>query len=158
MRFIGKPNGKLLRGAPGNYNHGQIYKMSYNNCKFAFWELVEPIPELKVPDAGEGDSIYDESIYTPEEISEHVEPVTHPDEVNLDPDTDASIEPYMNYNTSSGKMTPYNVTASDDPAPVIEEPEYTRDELKKKLDEAGVVYKPRTSTKKLRSLVDELVD
>lgn len=50
MKFIGKPGGKLMKGAPGYpYIHGQIYEVPWSYRQDAFWEPLEPIPQLKVP-------------------------------------------------------------------------------------------------------------
>ena len=157
MRFVGKPNGKLLRGAPGNYIHGQVYQMSFNNSKFKFWELVEEEPVLTVPEDTE--SIYEEPIYVPAEgLDMGNTPVEHPEDVNVDPTTDATIEPYMSFNATTGEMSPYVDTSSEEVA-VTEtvSKKLTRDELKELLDEAGVVYKPGARTTTLERLVDELV-
>ena len=50
MRFIGKPEGKLMKGAPGYpYKHDEVYLVDWSYRQDAFWVPLEPVPELKVP-------------------------------------------------------------------------------------------------------------
>ena len=58
MRFVGKPNGVFMKGAPGSYEQGKIYEVPFHYSQWKFWELVEPPPELKVPDASKEDSVF----------------------------------------------------------------------------------------------------
>lgn len=51
MKFIGKPNGKFMKGAPGSYTHGAIYYMPFKHSNFNYWELVEKPPEMAIPTA-----------------------------------------------------------------------------------------------------------
>jgi hypothetical protein len=64
MRFIGKPNGVLMKNAPGNFIHGKTYTVPYGHSKFKFWELLEPVPELKVP---EDTDSFEEAYFVPDE-------------------------------------------------------------------------------------------
>ena len=58
MRFIGRPNNQLVKGAPDNYIHGEVYDQPFRMSKFPFWELVEPVPVLKIPPAQADDSVF----------------------------------------------------------------------------------------------------
>lgn len=49
MRFICGKNGELLKGAPGNFKCGEIVSQPFYLSEFPFWELVDPMPELKTP-------------------------------------------------------------------------------------------------------------
>lgn len=65
MKFVGRPQGKLMKGAPGNYVQNQIYRIPFRHSKFDFWELVEKTPELVVPEMVLEESVF-ESV--PEEV------------------------------------------------------------------------------------------
>ena len=61
MKFIGKPNGKLMKNAPGNFIHGKKYKVPYGHSKFAFWQMLEEEPVLKIVE-DDGDSVFDDEV------------------------------------------------------------------------------------------------
>jgi len=166
MRFIGKPNGVLMKSAPGNFKQGEVVPLPYRHSRFPYWELVEDKPVLKVPAASKDDSVFEEPVYIPDEdeatieapASQSIPPVVDPD-VNISPDTDATIEPYMSFNTQTGRMGQYIIPKApikpvDEPSP--EPKELSRDELKQVLDEAGVEYNDKARTSTLKRLVDEL--
>jgi hypothetical protein len=77
-KFIGKPNGKFMKGAPGNYIHGQIYEVSFRQTKFPFWELLDPPPVLKVPDAQVEDSVFEGDVFVPEQLE-----LDEPEPINM---------------------------------------------------------------------------
>lgn len=72
MRFKCTPEGKLLKGAPGNYTCGEVYMMPYRLSRFKFWELIEKPPELHVPPMSGEDSVFsdEESVFVPPEVEE----------------------------------------------------------------------------------------
>ena len=167
MMFIGKPNGKLMKGAPGNYIHGSIHPMPYRMSKFKFWKLMEEVPELHVPELGE--TVYEDAIYVPEDESEPLgefTPMVPAEDINADPDTGATIEPYMTYSQKDGKMKAYvdkrepqpvpEPTPEPEPEPEEEEPGLDRDALKAILDEKGVKYLKNTRTITLAKMVEAL--
>ena len=143
MRFVGKPNGVFLRGAPGNYVHGQIYNQPYRMSKFKFWQLEEEIPVLVAPKPNEDDNVFEESVFIPDDEEEVVvipeveEVVPTPDEeaatvemvpVNLEsgdgnpynPNAPAILEPYAVFNTGTGRTTPYVAPEITTTAPIGE--------------------------------------
>jgi len=67
MKFIGKPNGVFMKGAPGNYVHGQIYNQPWGNGDYPYWERMEEAPVLKAPEPSDADSVFDDTIFVPEE-------------------------------------------------------------------------------------------
>ena len=68
-KFIGKPNGKLMKGAPGYpYIHDQVYEVSFRQTKFPFWVLLDPPPVLKVPAAQVEDSVFENDVFVPEQL------------------------------------------------------------------------------------------
>lgn len=179
MRFIGKPDGVLMKRAPGNYIHGQIYQQPYHMCKFPYWELVEEAPTLVAPPPDDGDSVFEETVFIPDESEEDVEVDIILDEAGVDDDIDkyinndtpATIEPFTAYRvtqtedgvqytnippikkhdiTTTEPIGEVTLSSSDDPV------ELSRDELKQKLDDAGVEYDKRTRTSILKKMVDEL--
>ena len=126
MRFVCSPNGKLLKGAPGNFKCGGIYVQPFHLSSFPYWELVEPTPELKIPEASESDSVFDEPKYVPDDDAAPVEMRTSPMEVagvNVDPNAPATMEPYMKFNPRTGQLRGIHVEPEMTPKPIEEEPE-----------------------------------
>lgn len=165
MKFVGKPNGKLLKGAPGNYIHGETYMQPYRMSRFAYWELLEKDPVLVVPDADELDDVFEATVFTPDEDDAAVElnqTVEMDDEdVNIDPNTGASVDPYMSIR--DGKLVEYTATSDNSGDDVsyssteeTKEEKPDRDELLHILEEAGVEVKPKTRTTTLEKMVEEL--
>ena len=68
LRFIGKPGGKLAKGAPGNYKQGQIITGPADKAVYfpKIWQLAEDMPELVIPEPMEIDSVFE--IEIPSEI------------------------------------------------------------------------------------------
>jgi hypothetical protein len=64
MKFIGKPEGKLMKNAPGNFEHGKEYVVPYGHSKFPFWEMLEPEPKLVVP---EDTDSFEEAYFVPDD-------------------------------------------------------------------------------------------
>ena len=174
MKFVGKPNGKLMKGAPGNYVHGKTYKQPYGMSRYPFWQLVEEPAALTVPDASGRDSVFEDMVFVPDEGAAIIEEVPRPTEVagaNVDPDAPAVIEPYMKLNLRTGQMseaTQTVVTPSPppqeiavkvprpEPAAPESPPPKTRDELKAILDERGIKYSTKARTETLAKLVEQL--
>lgn len=76
MRFVGKPDGVLMRGAPGSpYEHGKIYSVPAKFSQWKFWEVVENPPEIKAPEAGKEDSVFKDEVFIPPmEVTSSVAP------------------------------------------------------------------------------------
>lgn len=151
MRFIGKPGGKLMKGAPGNYEHGKEYVVPYSWSKFNFWELLEPIPEVKIPEPTEKDSVY-EGGYFPPEKEEEEERV----ELNEPSSAVLGIVTEKQYQENLRKLQSGNYSVGKDGLIEYEKKEPTRKELMKTLDDAGIEYNNRTRTYNLKKMVDEL--
>ncbi len=165
MRFICDANKKLLKGAPGNFKCGEIYMQPFRLSKFPYWELVEAPPTLKIPEVSKSDSVFEETIFVPDDDEAMVEerPMPKLEDVNIDPDAPAVLEPYMKLNLKTGKLTavPDEPTLTMESAtPVSSQPrlddEPNREELKKILSEAGVEYSDKARTATLKKMVDEL--
>lgn len=155
MKFIGRPEGKLMKGAPGNYIHGQTYNVPYYWSEWAFWELIGEKPTVKVPESTEGDDVYE--AYLPPSDDE---PTPPPTPVIVKP-----APPMPGLTTEDGyqkhlqKLDRGDYTVDKDGIIHYEEdpaPEPDREELKKILNKAGVEYNPRTRTPNLLKLVEEL--
>ena len=182
MRFVGRPGGKLMKNAPGNYKHGEIYQQPYHMSQFKFWELIEKVPTLVAPPLDDGDEVFEDAVYIPDddvsvEVSLGESPVSEEEEdidKYINNDTPVKIEPFTAYHITSGagvttftttpvikKQTEYTSTTSpiEEVTLSIPEPEeeLDRKELIKTLDEAGVEYKKGARTTTLKKLVDELV-
>lgn len=168
MRYIGRPNGKLMKGSPGNYIHEKIYNVPFRYSKFAFWELLEPVPKLNAPDATSKDSVYEEeeNIYVPAE-----------EELELDSAFEYTLSAPINVDTytkeiaDNYKRQGYTLLDADNGIFVeppkgedeLEEKEEVevvsdREELMKALDEAGVEYNKRSRTETLIKLVEGLTE
>lgn len=175
MRFVGKPEGILMKGAPGNYEHGKIYDQPFDMSQWKFWELIEKPPEIIAPPLSDDDNVFEEPMFVPDEEQVAIPeigveltasaPVNN--ELNIDPDTPASIEPYASFNTGTGQLTDIDPESFSQSEPVLlttpfnipplgEEKEYTRDELLEILKKAGVEVKPRTRITTLLKMVENL--
>jgi len=175
MKFIGKPGGKLMKGAPGNYEHGVVYNLPFRHSRRPYWVLLEPVPEFTVPEITEGDDIF-VNLDVPSEHPDgavFMSAVLPPEEtdgdavvtdkqvaelnqmgINLNPDTDATIEPYMHYSPSTNKLSEYVPPTKEPDEESVDKSD--RDELKRILTEAGVTFKPGMRTTTLQKLVDGL--
>ena len=92
MRFIGRPEGKLMKNAPGNFEHGKIYVVPYGHSKFKFWEMIDPEPKLVVPESTES---FEEAFYVPKD-EELFEDTTYvPSELEEDPWSYTTSEPIV---------------------------------------------------------------
>jgi hypothetical protein len=127
LRFIGKPGGKLVKRAPGNYKQGEtvLGPLTWVRDFPKIWELVDPEPVLVIPESSEEDSVFMEGVYTPEE--EWLDP--------LDPETPAQISTEKEYARKMAEL-------ASGPPRVIEKvvekvPEPTVKEMLKKLQEQG---------------------
>ena len=247
MKFIGKPQGVYMHGAPGGYDQGKVYWMRFRHSRFAWWQLMEDAPVLKAPELKDIDDAFDGVGYVPEEDEpeeeapiievEEPQPEPSPEIAELlkqiealktqleskpepkavqgvsmiepydqslkipDPNAPAIIEPYMTVTvnpegvitgskvvkvidekpeiggTPEPELIPiteeeYIEAVTENPAlansPVItpdpvavEKPDseinvLDREELKKKLDEAGIIYGAKEHTATLRKRVEEL--
>ena len=118
MKFVGRPDGVLMKHAPGNFIHGEKYKVPYNHAQWKFWELLEEAPVLVAPEPSEEDSVFEEDVFIPEEEpAMEITSSLSADEISMtssagyegdaiiDPDAPAIIEPYMMYNTGTGELT-----------------------------------------------------
>lgn len=61
MMFVGRPDGKLMKGAPGNYEHGKVYSVPLHYSKTKFWKLLDEAPKYVAPDAKREDSVFQEA-------------------------------------------------------------------------------------------------
>lgn len=147
MKFIGKPGGKFMKGAPGSYTHGEVYVVPYSYSHFPYWELVGKKPELTIPEE-EGE--FEEAFF----ISE-------------DDDVEYTSTPSMgvpgllsqgDYEKQIRNIEKGNFTVDPDGLidyDVASKP-LTRKELKKILDDAGIDYNKRARQPTLQKLVDAL--
>lgn len=142
MRFICGPNGKLLKGAPGNFECGKIYVQPYRLSKFAFWELIEKPPELKIPE----DTDNYEEVYFVAQDDEVVPP--------FDVSGDAYVEKQSDYKWDFSESEEENEEIVEEAE--SEEDEASRESLIEMLEENGVEYSKHHSTKYLRKLVDAI--
>lgn len=160
MRFVCDPNGRLLKSAPGNYKCGEVYMQPFHLSKFPFWELVEEAPVLKIPEAAKSDSVFEETIFVPDDDVAPIEmnpvPSTEVGEVNINPNTPASIKPYKRMDLNTGMLTAAPDKPKAEPRIELVEASKTRDELKAILDARGVTYPPKTRTETLAKMVEEL--
>jgi len=63
LRFVGRTaDGKLVKGAPGNYEMGEITlgPLIWAQVHPKIWELVEPDPNLNTPNIFESDNVFEE--------------------------------------------------------------------------------------------------
>jgi len=61
MRFIGiGEDGKLMPTAPA-FKKGELRELSYEYSLSPWWELIDNIPDLVIPDEKSADSVYEET-------------------------------------------------------------------------------------------------
>lgn len=175
MRFICDKNGRLLKGAPGNYECGEVYSIPYRHSQFDFWELVEDVPEVDAQDLEE-ETVWDEPPkLVPEEDYVPEEDVAG-EGFNADPDEEAAIEPYVKYNARTGEVKQWTPSYDESEETMVAETEtetesedeedeeadvdvdVDREELFKKLDEADVEYSKHTRTEFLLEKIEALDD
>jgi hypothetical protein len=140
MKFICDPHGKLLKGAPGNYECGKIYMQPYHMSEFAFWELVEDIPTLKIPEVEEK---FEDAFYVPD------------DEPKIDLSGGAILEDSTTFNYDFSKVM-LEASSPEVPLEISPEVEPTRDDLIDILVAHNVEFSKHHSTKHLKKLVDSL--
>lgn len=70
MKYVGRPNGVLLKGSPGNYTQNAIYSLPYSYSLTPYFELLDPPPVLKVPPAKVEESVFESSIFVPPELDD----------------------------------------------------------------------------------------
>lgn len=170
MRFIGRdPNGKLMKGAPGNYQAGKVYEMPFRHSRYKWWQLIEPVPELVVPPISEEGSVFEEAYHV--DWEEDMLDSTHdartltataPIEVLrgtgvLGGDT-ATIESMKDYERSLTKVEEMPVLQEKPEVVAKEETEFvdSREDLMAKLDAAGIEYNRKSHSKTLQALVEKL--
>ena len=183
MKFIGKPGGVFMKGAPGNYEQGKVYNIPFRFSRKAYWDLLEKPPVLVAPEIVEGDNVFDDKFFESDDSAsiELMPPISLTDDFNADPDAPATLEAHMTYNKVTGKLRKYEPrqTGEDKSEEVIEEKpvetvsnsedefeELTvkveptkksiRDALIKTLEDAGKEIKLRTRTTTLQKMVDKL--
>jgi len=228
MKFIGKPQGVFMPGAPGGYDHNKVYMMRFRHSRYKWWQLMEEVPVLKAPELKSVDDVFSDMTYIPDEdiTEEEEEPVTveveetKPDPILQDlvneiarlrtqlaesekkaqvkqgvsmteiqtgsfripdPYAPAIIEPYMAITMNpEGDITDSKVVQEIEDEPEVKpeprpEPEIEavsepvavekpdsetvtpdREELKRKLDEAGIIYGAKEHTTTLQKRVEEL--
>lgn len=169
MRFIGKtPDGKLMKGAPGNYKAGEVRMMPFRHSKYRWWQLVEPLPELVVPPVSGGDAVYEEAYHVPweEETTSTYDPDAETTTLSLDVGKptgllggeEALIESVKDYQAGLAKVEEAEVVPTEESfdAPKDAGFVYSREELMKKLDEAGVEYNRKAWINTLQAMVEKL--
>lgn len=176
MRFIGNPDGKLMKGAPGNYIHGKKYHIPFKHSTRKFWKLLEKVPELKVPDEPES---FEDAYFVPEEKTATVELTQTTSDIDIDPTSEALIEPYASVNPVTGKMGEHiehpkkpEKVEEESVEEIVTEPEKVLKELPEEiivdpptldrkallaiLVEADIEVKKGTRTTTLKKMVDAL--
>ena len=140
MKFVGKPGGKLMKNAPGNFTHGEIYNVPFNHSKWPFWEMLEKPPVLEAPEPSDADSVFDDNVFVPdEEVTYGDSPEitmsstqSYGGDVVVDPNASAIIEPYMTYNTGTGQLSDVeDIIPEQTPEPEqdLDEPHYLKLEI-----------------------------
>lgn len=174
MRFICDENGKLLKGAPGNYTCGKTYMMPLRHSEYPYWELLGEPPVLEIPPPSEDDDVFSGVSPLPdievEQDDSDRENVEDFDAENVDADAPAVLEPYASI--KNGKVVAYqeetripevsdsNEAEEEETDEELDEfpsdEEWSRDELKRILDEEGVEYSKYAHTPTLKEKVEEL--
>lgn len=162
MRFIGKKDGKLMSGAPGNYEQGRVYLQPFRHSRYKWWELIEPLPELVVPPMDDTASVYEEVFLPPEESSTY-DPEAEVTTVTIKSEGITGILGGDGAVIESMKEYEKSLTRVDELEVLQEEPEeepagyeYPREVLMAKLDAVGIEYSKRAHNKTLQAMVAKL--
>lgn len=70
FKFVGKPSGTLMKGAPKGYNQGDVVELSYRYNNYPWWELLDPPPVLNIPPAKVEDSVFEGNVFVPPSLEE----------------------------------------------------------------------------------------
>lgn len=160
LRFIGKPGGRLMKGAPGNYMQGQIVTGPADRAKYfpKIWQLAEDMPELIIPKATEVESVFDPDL--PDEVDDSP---SSPKEFNLlDPDRSSARSFHR-----VGALPPLEVASTDsskdevdvsEMSPTVENLEKSKvAELKAFIDSQGAKYTSNMRKPELLELAKSLL-
>lgn len=172
LRFIGRPGGKLVKGAPGNYKQGDIVSgpLTWAKTFPKIWELVESPPELHVSDMERRDSVFEEPVFVPPEdepFEEDEPPQLVPrtaaaaKEVTLPDSTDAELdvrtrEVAENYRKQGMYLLDADKGVVVSPDESTDKDPRSRDELRAILDAAGVKYSKHSRTETLAKMVQTI--
>lgn len=96
-RFIGKPSGVYMKGAPCNYTHGAVYTIPLKFAQFKYWEILDPPPVLKVPAASVEDSVFENQVFVPPELNDPDEMSKEGKEALKEAMKEAKTEPAILY-------------------------------------------------------------
>lgn len=84
MRFVGfkeDGSGELKRGSPAGYKKDELRELRFDNSLEPYWEIVDDIPDLVLPEEEPEDSAFEEE---PETREKYVMPVEgDPEEVTV---------------------------------------------------------------------------
>ena len=161
LRFVGRTaDGKLVKGAPGNYEVGEITlgPLIWAQVHPKIWELVEPPPELRVPDVAEKDSVYDEGVFVPDDQTQESPSNA---EVTLSGAVKPELDEHEKEVIAGYKSQGMYLLDADEgilvpPDESIEKDSRSRDELKALLDAAGIKYSKHSRTETLAEMVQTL--
>ncbi len=157
MRFVGKPNGILMKGAPGApYQHGVVYDVPAKFGQWKFWEPVESPPEIRAPEAKREDSVFGDEVFIPPEAfqtSTEPVPVVTPS-IQVGELTESKPEVVEDKPESKDELLSELKVEEKQPEPSIEEDENSEE---KELDESDPDYLPPEMRAELESLGDGIV-
>ena len=170
MKFVGKPEGKLMKGAPGNYIHNEVYMVPFSYSQWSYWELVDKKPELKVPEATDEDSVFEGVTFVEDVEIEVSEDLPEDDSEEGFKDT---MPPHLKASLYGDKTQPFfdpseydSTDSSEDEVSVSSlEPEVTvedlegstRSQLMSFIESQGVDYKKNWRKSKLLEVAKGLL-
>ena len=141
MRFVGKRDGKMVKGAPGNYTNGQIYLQPFSNSNLPYWELIDKPADLTVPEPSEEDNVFEDVPFIEEELGEITmsgTPTFVESEYNFDPNTPATVELQSSFNLNPENIKPPDIKVTDHAPTQKQREDLSVDELLALLKEKGV--------------------
>lgn len=138
MRFVGfkeDGSGELKPTSPGGFKRHEIRELPFECSLSIWWEIVDAIPDLVVPEPRYEDSVFIEEVFVPVDAVDIAPPLGDEDETPF-------IELKASEVTMSHSAEPVqSLTVKVDPEPAVDEILYkqmTVKELKTLLEKRGV--------------------
>ena len=158
LRFIGKPGGKLAKGAPGNYAQGQIVTGYADQAKNfpKIWQLAQKMPKLVVPKAAEIDSVFEAMV--PDGDVEVIDaPIASSEDFNLLDPNRSSTRVFKVKGAASTDTESDEVSVSEAAPTVAELESSTKVQLMAFLDSQEAEYKPKMKKAEILELAKSLL-
>ena len=134
MQFVGGKSAPATFGFKGqNYKleKGMIFELPANYARYPWWNLLDPLPEILIPDI-EADTIYEESVFIPPEV------------VDVSPLVEVGLEAEDQTKPSDEEEVPDTIPASipSEEVPLSEDQlnAMRKEDIKREMRDRGIAY------------------